>query len=102
MSQDAKDSITTLLRLHQEQPGGKYHGLLLCIHRSRSQACKELQAKVASRVAGWKAEVLSQVGRAVLIQAGRTVLFYGSLFASKRGAPRYRLYVQEFLVGLSK
>lgn len=67
MTQEAKGSLAALLRLQQEQMGGKYLGLPLCIPRSRRHACKELQAKVEGRVAGWKTKALSQAGRTVLL-----------------------------------
>lgn len=67
MTQEAKGSLAAPLRLQQEQIGGKYLGLPLCIPRSRRHACKQRQAKVEGRVAGWKAKALSQAGRTVLL-----------------------------------
>lgn len=66
----AKDSISALMRLHQEPLGGKYLGLPICIPCSKKKiACQEIKDEVRRKVTGRKAKALSQTGRTALIQA---------------------------------
>ena len=48
---------------------GKYLGLPPIIGRGKKQAFMEIKQKVAKKLHGWKGELLSQVGREILIKS---------------------------------
>lgn len=74
MTRETRDNIANLMRLQHGQQGGNYFGLPLCMLRSKREACRELQKKVSSRMAGCKAMTSSQAGRTVLIQTVASTL----------------------------
>lgn len=102
MSSAAKANMADLMRLQQANLAGRYLVLPLCIPRSCRQVCKNLQAKVASRVAGWKAKILSQPRRTMLIQAVATSLpsFFMAIFLLPKEVLRsIDTTMKNFLVG---
>lgn len=84
LDQAHRSHLTNILRIQPQSTSetGIYLGLPLALPRSRSQTCKAVQDRITSKLAGWKARSLSQVGRTMLIQAAASTIhsYYMSVF----------------------
>lgn len=69
LTQERRDQLIAIMRLSSVSSTGSYLGAPLCVPRSKSLACREVQDEVVKRLAGWKARALSQATRSVLLQS---------------------------------
>lgn len=69
MSPAASNSIYSILCIPWASSLGTYLGLPTCLPQSKSRAFAKIKDKVQRKVARWKAKMLSQAGRTVLIQS---------------------------------
>lgn len=103
LNADRRAQISHILRLQPATETGEYLGAPLYIPRSKNIACREVQEKVAKRLAGWKARALSQAERTVLLQSVAQAIpsYLMSVFLfSEECESRSRHPDEEFLVGL--
>lgn len=66
--------LARILRIGKITKTDKYLGTLLFFHRSKSFNYQCMLDKVYHRIKGWKAQLLSQAGRAVLITSVTSVM----------------------------
>ena len=62
-------TILDHLRLKKLPPKAKHLGLPLLIPRDRGRVVEEIKIKFFQKISGWKAKVLSQAGRTMLIKS---------------------------------
>jgi hypothetical protein len=71
-SKNTKDSsilsIKSILNLKQIPPLTKYLGLPLFFHRNKAAAFEDIKQKILNRISGWKAKLLSQAAKTILIK----------------------------------
>jgi len=77
VDQDNKEAFSDILGFHQTECLGKYLGFPIKHRGGNNQDFGLVVDRVKSKLAGWKVNLLSMVGRAVLIQASSsTILAY--------------------------
>ena len=74
VDQDNKEAVSDIFDFHQTECLGKYLGFPIKHRRGNNQDFGFVVDRVKSKLAGWKANLLSMAGRAVLIQASSSAI----------------------------
>ena len=61
--------VMQLLSINKNMENEKYIGLLIFVGRNKQRVFRKIKERMRARINGWNGSLLSQVGRAILLQS---------------------------------